>query len=178
MDQKLSFKKVFLTAFTLMLVAGLAGAVIVLLNMFTEPIIEANNAKLEQQKLQEVYEAAEFESSSFTDNGEEVSYYLAKSNNEVVGFVYKVSGKNAYGSITLLVGVNKNGTVKRAVIMENTESFATDINKQFNKNYHNDMTKDEVDSVDVKGGATYGATLIKDLINQALTYYDKYQKEV
>ncbi len=178
MNQKLSFKKVFLTAFTLMLVAGLAGAVIVLLNMFTEPIIDANNSKLEQQKLQEVYESAEFENSSFTDNGEEVAYYLAKSNNEVVGFVYKVSGKNAYGSITLLVGVNKNGTVKRAVIMENTESFATDINKQFSKNYHNDMTKDEVDSVDVKGGATYGATLIKELINQALSYYDKYQKEV
>ena len=177
MENKISFKKVFLTAFTLMMVAGIAGALIVCLNLFTEPIIDQNNLQIEEAKKQEIYPEATFEEIKMNVEGEDLIVYRAKKDGETLGYVYKMSGKNAYGAITMLVGINKDGVVKRSVIMENTESFATDINKQFNNRYHKDMTKDDINNVDVKGGATYGAKLIKELINQALDIFEHYQKE-
>ena len=176
MEQKLKFKTVFIIAITLMLVSGISGALIVCLNHFTEPIIEENNKRIEQEKLAQIYQDATF---TKVENVSGVDVlYEAHQNNELVGYVYKVSGKNAYGAISLLVGINPDGLIKRSVMLENTESFATEVNNHFASSYHEDMSLAEVDSVDVKCGATYGAKLVKELINQALNHFEaNYKKE-
>lgn len=170
MENKLSFKKVFIIAVTLMLVAGISGALIVCLNMVTEPIIAQNEIKLEKRKLQEVFPDAEFK--EVENNSEKIDkIYEVYNNDTLIGNVYKVSGKNAYGKIVLLVGVNPNNTIKNIVFMENTESFASTVDDHLTNNYQKDgLTKDDVNAIDVKCGATYGAKTIKELVQICLDY--------
>ena len=173
MENKLNFKHVLLVAFTLMLVAGIAGALIVCLNLFTEPIIKDNDAKKEQQMLSEVYNEATFVAVQQNIDIIE-TVYEAKVNDALVGYVFKVSDKNAYGKISVLVGINLDGSTKQVVILENTESFATEVDNHYQQNYHNQsLTMADVNAIDVKCGATYGAKLIQKLVKTALLQYQK-----
>lgn len=175
MENKLSFKKVFLTAFILMMIAGLSGAAIVLLNMVTEPIIAQNEIKVENEKLNEVYSNAIFVDLKITDGNILKVCEAQDEEQNTIGYVYKASGKNAYGSITLIVGINLDGTVRKAVLMQNTESFASTVNDHFEENYRqNDLTEQNINDIDVKCGATYGAKLIKELINDALIHFNEH----
>ena len=142
MEQKLSFKKVFITALTLMLVAGLSGVLIVCLNMFTEPRIKENETRLEQQKLQEVFREAEFETLEYQE-GKIIKVFKAKVDGNTVGYVYKVSGKNQFGTISLLVGINLDGTTKNVVFVENTESFASTVDEHLKDNYQKEGLKNQ-----------------------------------
>ena len=163
MNNKIEFKHVFKIAITLMLVAGIAGALIVFLNLFTAPIIEENNAKKEQTKLQEIYPNETFETLDYTDST------IKKVSKTTKGYVYQVEGKNAYGNIVLLVGINLDGTVEKVVFLENGESFAQTVNDHVDATYQNKTINQEtIDSVDTKCGATYGAKLVKELVSYAL----------
>lgn len=178
MENKLSLKKVFMIAITLMIVAGLSGALIVCLNMFTEPRIKENEIKLEQKKLQEVYQDAEFIAIDYQDQTI-LKVSKAIKDDHTIGYVYKVSGKNAYGKITLLVGVNPNGTTKNVVFIENTESFASTVDEHLTTNYQKDgLDNSLIEGIDVKCGATYGAKLIKELVQTALKHFVDNYKEV
>lgn len=167
MENKISFKKVFVIAFTLMLVSALSGALIVCLNMVTEPIIAENEVKSEEQKLQQVYQNATFKQIEYEDDTIK-AIYQAFGDEKYLGRVYKVTGKNAYGAITLLVGINLNGTIENVVFMENGESFASTVTDHTNSSYHSGMDSADVNNVDTKCGATYGAKLVKELIQKAL----------
>ena len=167
----LKFSKVFIIAITLMLVSALSGALIVCLNMFTEPKILENERKLEQEKLQEIYADAKFTKLEYSDDSI-LSIYEASMENDVLGYVYKVSGKNAYGKIVLLVGVNRDGKTKQIVFIENSESYAKDVDKHLTTNYQNkNLSKDDITNIDVKCGATYGAKLVKELVTKAIDHF-------
>lgn len=167
MENKLTFKKVFVIAFTLMLVSALSGALIVCLNMVTEPIIAENEVNKENKLLEEVYPGATFKKIDYS-NDTILSISQAFKDDKYLGRVYKVTGKNAYGSITLLVGINLDGTLENVVFMENGESFASTVYDHTDASYTKGMEANDVENVDVKCGATYGAKLVKELIQAAL----------
>ena len=84
------------------------------------------------------------------------------------GYVFKTEGsdKNNYGTITMLVVINNDYSFGRISIIKNSESYATTVQKDYVDQYnagHRLLT-------DVTCGATYGATVIKEMAESASSY--------
>lgn len=187
--------KNFKISATLGAIALVCALLIALINMVTSPIIAANDKKTELETCKEIFEAYdEGKSESKSDNdlsGKNSAIqkiiYAKDSAGSSLGTIYKVSGKNAYGTITLMVGIDANNSVCQVEFIENGQSFASTVNNHVLANYPSSESTDvhvgaysngntekisalsssTIDSIDVKCGATYGATLVKDLVKIA-----------
>ena len=163
------------------------------LNMLTSPVIAQNDAKKETETIQAIYSAYDSEKSQDVSNTVSNSSITKKiiaknSAGEVLGTLYIVTGKNAYGVITLMVAIAPNNSVHQVEFLENGQSFAGTVNSHVKSNYNSskedvyelnpysskedvtigDLSETEVSAIDVKCGATFGATLVKELVNIAL----------
>ena len=188
--------KNFKISATLGIISLVCALLIALVNMLTSPIIAANDKKTELETCKAIF--AEYnEDSSESKSDSDLSgkneaiikiIYAKDSNKTDLGTIYKVTGKNAYGTITLMVGINADNQVCQVEFIENGQSFASTVNNHVLASYPSSESTDvhvgaysagntekvgtldsaNVDSIDVKCGATYGATLVKDLVKIAL----------
>lgn len=166
-----NYKSYLKTGLILAAITAICGIMIALLNGVTAPIIEENNYKKEQETLALIFDGATFENLEIKENDSKINkVYLAKVNDEILGYVYLVSGKNAYGTIELMIGIS-DGSVCAVEIITNTQSFSKVVNQYVNDLDNLDINNQNIDDLDVKCGATYGAKLVKDLIKVALDHY-------
>lgn len=174
---KINWLKSFKIAAILCSFAAIGGVSVALVNVFTEPMIAANKAEKEAKGLKKV-----FGESSLIDTKEgkveinDPDYKYLSCYWEVdhgsTGRIYSVSGTNSYGSVSLLVGLTPSYSLYNVVVMENTESYATTLTDNYLNPLIGSTDKDEkLDSV--KCGATYGAKLVRDMVNQAKEHYGK-----
>ena len=161
-------KQYLKVALVLMLITSICAVLIALLNTVTAPVIEKNAYEKEQSTLSVMYDNAVFEEIEFNKDSKEIEKkFIAKDKdtNNVLGYVYIVSGKNAYGMIRLMVRL-ENEKATKVEVMDNTESFKKKVNDFINGSVKtNDLTIDDVSALDVKCGATYGAKLVQELLN-------------
>ena len=154
----------------LALIAAVCGISISLLNTVTAPIIEENAYKKEQETLSLIYKNAEFKKWDIEIRDKAIEkIYTAYVDGKKVGDVYVVSGKNAYGKIQLMIGLN-NGYVTNIVITTNTQSFGKLVNQYVDRLNDQTITNTNISNIDVKCGATYGAKLVRSLIETALEH--------
>lgn len=166
-----NYKSYLKTGLILAAITAICGIMIALLNGVTAPIIEENNYKKEQETLALIFDGATFENLEIKENDSKINkVYLAKVNDEILGYVYLVSGKNAYGTIELMIGIS-DGSVCAVEIITNTQSFSKVVNQFVNDLDNLDINNQNIDDLDVKCGATYGAKLVKELIKVALDHY-------
>lgn len=165
-------KQYLKVALVLMLITSICAVLIALLNTVTAPIIEKNAYEKEQNTLSVMFDNATFtEVEHNTEYSEVEKKFVAKSkaDDSELGYVYIVSGKNAYGMIRLMVAV-KDGKAIKVEVMDNTESFKKAVNTFINdKVKPNELTSTDADALDVKCGATYGAKLVQSLIKVVLS---------
>ena len=158
-------------ALVLTMITSICAVLIALLNMWTAPIIEKNAYEKEQNTLSVMYENATFTETEYDENIKEIEKkFVAKDKNsdDVLGYVYIVSGKNAYGMVRLMVKV-ENGKAVKIEVMDNTESFKKNVNTFIaEKVQANALTITDTENLDVKCGATYGAKLVQSLIQSVL----------
>ena len=79
----------------------------------------------------------------------------------------KITGKNQYGVITIIIGINNDKTIKDIKIVENTQSYAQVVNDHFENNYKNLENYDNLQNIDIYCGATRGAEMMKGLVELA-----------
>ena len=163
--------KYFKTAIVLCIICGLCAVLIAFINYFTAPIIEKNKIEAQNKACSEIYPGLTYEEVELngTDSAIEKKW-IAKDGDTVKGYIYSLNGKNSYGNISLLVGINLDGSAEKVVLTENTQSFASKVKNHVKSTYNNGATAD-VDNVDVKCGATFGATLVKELVLIAVNDY-------
>ena len=157
-------------ALVLTLITSICAVLIALLNMWTAPIIEKNAYEKEQTTLSVMFDNATFTEVEHGDYQEIEKKFEAKSkaDDSLLGYVYIVSGKNAYGMVRLMVAIKDDKAIK-VEVMDNTESFKKNVNTFITDNVKaNDLSKDDVMGLDVKCGATYGAKLVQSLLNVVL----------
>lgn len=168
--------------------------VISLFNLLTSPIIKDNNKAKEEKIYKELYSEYDSDNSKEIEDLKGVSSDIIKimeihdKNDNVLGFVYTVEGKNAYGGISLMVAIEEGPIVKQVEFLSNTESFASKVASHVRNNYPQSesdsitispygeeesadvpaLNENDVALIDVKCGATYGATLVKNLVKSAL----------
>ena len=165
-------KKYLFTGLTLGAIAMASGLLIAGTNLITRDQIKANEQKTINNGLTSIYEVENL-NSNLVELPEDQkfdyvlsSYYEVKNaNNEPVGYAFRTKGSNSYGSISLIVGFNTNYIYQGVAVVENGQSFASTLQK----NYLNPLIKEHksLNEVDVSCGATFGAKLTRDMINDA-----------
>ncbi len=178
-----------------LLIASILGSIclvcallIALIDIATKNKIEQNTRETELATIKEIFENYDDEKSLQLEAKGNINKKLKaydKDSNEL-GYLYNVSGKNAYGSISLMIAI-VNDELYQVEILENTQSFASTVYSYFKTTYPSSkdtavhvgaysstdvtigsLTAGEVENIDVSCGATYGAKLIRDLVLEAL----------
>ena len=178
------------TASVLAVISLICAAIIAAFSLLTSQKIKDNSKQKEQETYKVIYDDYSY-SKDVTKNlsKETLDYDLIEKaiiaydvNDNELGTIFTVTGKNSYGTISLMVAVN-DGNVYKVEFLSNTESFASKVNDYVKSNYPssktdaiyigiNDSNSNDIDSLsidnvsdmDTKCGATYGALLVKKLV--------------
>ena len=167
-----NMKKYVLTAVTLGLIAAGGALLIAGTNMLTRDTIEANKTKTINNGLAAIYDVESLKTDTANLPEDKKfdyvinEYYVVKDEADApLGYAFKTEGSNSYGKVSLIVGFNASYVYKGVAVVENGQSFASTLKKK----YLDPLVKEgkTVDEVDVSCGATYGAKLVRSMVNSA-----------
>ena len=165
-------KKYILTAVTLGLIAMASGLLIGATNMITADKIKQNEQAKIDNGIKEVFNANDKTYIYHIDNVSTDGYkyikdcYGVQAEKNVPSFqglAFLTTGSNMYGKISLIIGLGPDLSYKGVSIVTNEQTYASTLVE----NYVDPLNDGSRDYLDVKCGATYGATLIKDMIEEA-----------
>lgn len=182
-------KQNFKIAGILGLISLICALIIAGMNLLTSGIIEENSKQTELETITTIFSDYSDENSKEIEVDSTAITKLVKaynSSNELLGYLYTVTGSNAYGDITLMVAINDEKVIQ-VEFLENTQSFASTVVAHVQSSYPcsasntiyigiqpdevltvGALSKDDVANIDVSCGATYGATLVKTLVLECL----------
>ena len=162
-------KHYIITAVTLGCIGIASAAAIGLTNLVTKDKIEQNKKDKINQGIAEIFG----QNSSILDegeiSGEEYTTYLytikqdGKENNQ---YAFVTDGSNMYGKISLLVGFDDLKQFKGISIITNEQTYASTLVNKYINPLNDSLNKDSA-LEDVSCGATYGAKLVRDMVNDA-----------
>ena len=164
-------KKYLLTAITLGCIAMASGLLIAGTNMITKDRIAENERISVNNGIVSVFKDDNAVGKEISlPEGKEYDYvitcYEVKDNNEnPLGYAFRTTGSNDYGKVSLIIGFNQQCIYKGLSVVTNEQSFATTLNKGYIS-----LIKDgekTADEVSVSCGATFGATLVRNMVNEA-----------
>ena len=165
-------KKYILTAVTLGLIAMASGLLIGATNIITKDRIAENETNKINSGIREVLSAPENAYVYEMDTGSFDNYkYLKvcygvlaeKDAPSFMGVAFLASGSNSYGKVSIIIGFGGDQSFKGVSFVINEQTYASTLVE----NYINPLNEGTRKIEDVKCGATYGATLVKDMINEA-----------
>ena len=173
----LKAKHYILTSITLGIIAATSAGIIGLTNFLTKDRI----AKNEKQRIKDgiafifgdnVEINGEF---SINNNKYDLLTYGYSVKNDESGlnkYAIRTYGYNSYGKVSLIVGVSEKDThdyiFMGVSVVSNEQSYASTLEE----GYIDVLNKDteHYEDVDVHCGATYGATLVKNMIDMTVSY--------
>ena len=165
-------KHYVITAITLGLIGATSAGLIGLTNAITKDKIKQNEANNIQQGITEIFGQNSVILNENTIDGEKYTtlVYIVKMDGvEENQYAFRTDGSNMYGKISLLVGFNNLNQFKGMSIITNEQTYASTLVE----NYVNPVKSGDREIEDVKCGATYGATLIRDMISDAKSVVQK-----
>ena len=171
----MSKKHYIITSVTLGAIAAVSAGVIGLTNLITKGSIAKNEKARIQKGISEIFgENAEIVSEfAIKDNNYSYLVYGYEIKNDESGldkYAIRTSGYNTYGKVSLLVGVSESESYEfafsRMSIISNEQSYAATLEDE----YIDLVNEGRIDVEDVTCGATYGATLVRNMINSTVEY--------
>lgn len=160
-------KHYIITSITLGSIALASALIIGLTNMVTRDKIAQNEVKKVNLGIASIFgDDSKVNNEEKTDKYKYVNviYTVSASDDKMLGYCFKVSGSNMYGKISLLVGFSESSHAFSGVYMINDEQTYA---QTLEENYVALINKGERNIDDVKCNATYGATLIKNMIDES-----------
>lgn len=161
-------KKYLTVGLTLAILSGTAALLIGLTDYFTAPKIKENEALKLTASLKVVYPSATKTSDATALEGGEYcsEYYVAYKDETELGYIYKASGTNQFGVITLLAGIS-DSKLDRISLLANGQTLAGTLVDGYVTPLNNKTAALD----DVSCGATFGAKLIRSMVNEAIDFY-------
>ena len=167
-------KHYIITSITLGAIAAVAAGVVGLTNLATRDRIKENELKRIQKGIAEIFgdNAEILEEFTISDSQHKYlvyGYKIKNSEDTSDKYAIRTSGYNMYGKVSLLVGVEENSDAfvfKRLTIVVNEQTYASTLEDEYIDVINSDTTKID----DVSCGATYGAKLVRDMINETVDY--------
>ncbi len=139
--------KITKLAIVLGLISAVAGGVLAGVYLITAPVINAQNVKELNEGLSEVFPGNyKFEKFNGKLNSPDSAVtfggiYLVKKNGNSSGMILDVTSPGDQAPIEMLVGVNKNGTIKGVKILKSLETPGLGANANNPKYYVNKVKK-------------------------------------
>ena len=172
-----SKKHYIITAITLGLIAASSAVLIGVTNLVTAKRIANNEVLKINAGIEQIYGKTATISSDYDLEGYKYSnhLYVVDAKEEGQGLAIRTTGSNMYGKISLIAGFklyvlpegeNPGMQEYRFVgmyVVTNEQTYNTTLED----NYITLVNNDERDVEDVSCGATYGAKLIRDMINES-----------
>ena len=165
------------TAFVLVVIGGLSGAIIFGVNELTYKQIEENLQEQEESYYKEIFNLSDddviyleyLELDGALD--QEITIRENDEFGDIIGYVYKDATKNNYGDITVLVGIKLDGTISNVVIAStgNTPTFVNKIKSKYLVNFVDQDISDV--TIDTFTGASYTYGSVVETVELANTYY-------
>lgn len=170
-------KKNFKIAAILMIIAAVCGLAVSGMNKITSGVIERNQAEKEAALFIEIFSEYSIDNSEIITEGLSSEAITKKvvakdASGNLLGNIYTVSGKNSYGAIVLLVGINSEGKLVSIEFLENGQSYSSEVQAHVDSKYSAGLTLSDINAIDTKCGATYGANTVKELVNVAFSDYN------
>lgn len=173
---KISFKDIIKPALPLIIICFAVSAVLSLTNLLTKDRI----AQLEEQSKADAMRRI-FDCEEYTEGRDipDCEYYIAGD----LGLIFNVTSKGYGGDISVMVGVNNDGTVKAVEIIDVTnETVGLGQNAakpEFYTAYEGKTAGIEVvkngasgNSINALTGATITSQAVTDAVNKVLSYAD------
>ena len=167
-----SKKHYIITAITLGAIAAASGVLIGAANLITRDQIKKNEAKKFNAGIVAIFGEGAY-TSDFSPNINDgylvSSYHVNNEDNSVKGWAVVASGSNMYGKISLIAGFDYDTKAFKGIyVTTNEQTYASTLVD----NYINPLNNGDVQLDDVSCGATYGAKLVRDLVNASQSYVD------
>ena len=179
-------KHYIMTSVTLGAIAAASGLIIGLTNLITKDQIAKNEKNKINAGISEIYGKNATISKEYAFNDDEIKYveyvYEIGSDAEEDKYIFRTTGSNMYGKVSLLVGVNyiatpaseeKAAVYQGVYVIVNEQTYASTLVD----NYINPLNDGLRNLDDTSCGATYGATLVKNMVNEAMKAAEKLGKE-
>ncbi len=172
---KIEWKKAFGVAGFLGGLCAVLALAIAGTDLLTKDRIAKNAAEKEANGLRQVFSLEGLEFSEAVEVNDDdfptlKKYYTVTLNDAEYGRVYSTAGKNAYGDVALLVGLQADYSLSRIYVLTNTESYGPTLKDEYLDPY-NEAEDKESAVTEVKCGATYGAKLCRDMILESKAHY-------
>lgn len=159
-------KHYIIVSVTLGVIAASAAALIGLTNLITKNRIEENKKIKINNGIAEIFgkEALIQNEYSFENNEYQyVNYVYEIQKENTIGYAFKTEGSNMYGKISLIVGFDNANSFVSLSIVEDEQTYATALEDD----YVAPLISGSRDLDDVSCGATFGAKLVRDMVNDA-----------
>ena len=160
-------KKYIITGVTLGSIAAVAAGLIAVTNLVTAKKIKQNELDAVNSGIASIFGngASVSAEADLTNYQYVVHYYsVANSSNEFMGYALRTSGSNMYGKISLIAGFDvATHNFMSLYLVSNEQTYASTLVD----NYVTPLNSGDRDLEDVSCGATYGAKLIRDMVNEA-----------
>ena len=171
-----SKKHYIITAVTLGAIAACSAGLIGLTNLLTRDQIKKNEQKKFNAGITAIFgensAAHEFNPGSKYDIKYLDSIYIVDAADDPeneIGWAVRTTGSNMYGKISMLVGFDYSSKLFKGIyLITNEQTYATTLVE----NYVSPLNSGDRQLDDVKCGATYGATLINEMVANAQEYID------
>ena len=160
-------KKYILTGVILGSIAAVAAGLIAVTNLLTEKKIQQNELNAIGKGISSIFGDSEVKNQGEVSDKDYVTYYYAvdykKSDLEMHGYAFKCEGSNMYGKISLIAGFDSDSNFMSLYLVKNEQTYASTLVDK----YVVPLNEDKIDVEDVSCGATYGAKLVRDMVNEA-----------
>ena len=163
-------KHYIITSLTLGIIAASSAVLIGVTNLVTHNQIKKNEENKINAGISEIFgKNASILTKSEIKGYEYTNYsYEVKSDDDSLKLALRTTGSNMYGKISLIVGFKAKDSSEEynfvgLYIVTNEQTYASTLVE----NYIEPLNEDKRDLDDISCGATYGARLVRDMVNEA-----------
>ena len=161
-------KHYVITSITLGAIAAASALLIGGTNLLTRGQIAKNEKNKISSGISEIFGKSASVSSEFEVKDQKYTNYayeISVGDNPSKAYAFRTTGSNMYGKISLLIGFYEGSdpTFVGLSIITNEQTYATTLVE----NYIDPLNDGSRDLDDVSCGATYGAKLVRDMVNDA-----------
>jgi len=171
----MSMKKDFLMPIIVLLfICFFVSGALAVVNSITRPVIEYEAAyRAAEEKKVIMPQADNFEQLHIEGLPRTITEVYRATNN--IGYIFSVSVRG-YGrdDMKLLCGVDMNGRIIRAAVLEHTETISF-FNRVFNEQHRDQYwgrNKNEIEDIAAISGATITSTALKNAMRDSLTAFE------
>lgn len=163
-------KKYIITAVTLGIIAAASAGIIGLTNLLTAKQIAINEEKKFNAGIVAIFGENASVDTKYKNEGKgkyiQEWYWVHMGEGIDSNYIFKTTGSNMYGKISLLIGFDSSKVFKGTYTLVNEQTYASTLVE----NYLVPVNGGDRELDDVSCGATYGAKLVRDMVNEAQEY--------